>query len=244
MMKTKLTLFASVLATVLFGVGCASTEPAFVSDGLVAHYPFNGNAKDAGGNGNDGKSTMAKFSIDRHGNPSGSLVCDGAKGKVTVDGNRQIQDLAKKDSTISLWVKLESQQPVSAILWKREDYNLYAAKNGNLKVERFSHVETKGGFHRITTTEGLVVNRWTHVCCVWDESGIKLYLDSGQLKFEKEERSHLPFSLGAHRLLSFGISNNNSQAMYGSIDDVRIYNRALSAEEVKALYDLENPKGK
>ena len=30
----------------------------------------------------------------------------------------------------------------------------------------------------------------------------------------------------------------------GSLDDVRIYNRALSAEEVKALYDLEKPKGK
>ena len=30
----------------------------------------------------------------------------------------------------------------------------------------------------------------------------------------------------------------------GSIDDVRIYNRALSAEEVKALYDLEKPKSK
>jgi hypothetical protein len=32
--------------------------------------------------------------------------------------------------------------------------------------------------------------------------------------------------------------------MNGSIDDVRIYNRALSAEEVKALYDLEKPKSK
>ena len=30
----------------------------------------------------------------------------------------------------------------------------------------------------------------------------------------------------------------------GSIDDIRIYNRALSADEVKALYDLEKPKGK
>jgi hypothetical protein len=34
------------------------------------------------------------------------------------------------------------------------------------------------------------------------------------------------------------------QQFSGSIDDVRIYNRALSAEEVKALYDLEKPKGK
>jgi hypothetical protein len=34
------------------------------------------------------------------------------------------------------------------------------------------------------------------------------------------------------------------QFFKGSIDDVRIYNRGLSAEEVKALYDLEKPKAK
>ena len=45
-MKTKLTLFITALAAALFGMGCASTKPAFVSDGLVAYYPFNGNAKD------------------------------------------------------------------------------------------------------------------------------------------------------------------------------------------------------
>ena len=37
---------------------------------------------------------------------------------------------------------------------------------------------------------------------------------------------------------------DSKQALKGSIDDVRIYNRALSAEEVKALYDLEKPKAK
>ena len=41
-------------------------------------------------------------------------------------------------------------------------------------------------------------------------------------------------------------SSNGSYYFFegGSIDDVRIYNRALSAEEVKALYDLEKPKSK
>ena len=37
---------APALAAALFVGGCASTEPAFVSDGLVAYYPFNGNAND------------------------------------------------------------------------------------------------------------------------------------------------------------------------------------------------------
>ena len=54
MMKTKLTLFVAVLAAALFGVGCASLETTQtkLKKGLVAYYPFNGNAKDESGNGN------------------------------------------------------------------------------------------------------------------------------------------------------------------------------------------------
>ena len=47
MMKTKLTLFVAVLAAALFGMGCASSS---LNNGLVAYYPFNGNANDESGN--------------------------------------------------------------------------------------------------------------------------------------------------------------------------------------------------
>ena len=67
MIKTKLTLFVTVLAVALFGMGCASTsgsnEPAVkrkstddpLKKGLMAYYPFNGNAEDESGNGNHGE---------------------------------------------------------------------------------------------------------------------------------------------------------------------------------------------
>ena len=66
-MKTKLTLFVAVIAVALFGTGCASTEPAFVSDGLVAYYPFNGNAKDESGIGKEGSVKGAVLTTDRNG---------------------------------------------------------------------------------------------------------------------------------------------------------------------------------
>ena len=43
---------------------------------------------------------------------------------------------------------------------------------------------------------------------------------------------------------SIGHGTGNRRYFRGALDDVRIYNRALSAEEVKALYDLEKPKAK
>jgi hypothetical protein len=62
-MKTKLTLFVSVLTAALFGVGCASSP---LNKGLVAYYPFNGNAKDESVNRNDGDVFGVKVAKDRH----------------------------------------------------------------------------------------------------------------------------------------------------------------------------------
>jgi|TARA_B100000959_G_scaffold210477_1_gene221090 hypothetical protein len=45
-------------------------------------------------------------------------------------------------------------------------------------------------------------------------------------------------------MVNIRIGNEHDGSFKGSIDDVRIYNRALSGKEVKALYDLEKPKGK
>ena len=53
-------------------MGCASPEPAFISDGLMAYYPFNGNAKDESGNGTECVDTVTVDSV-----PPGAilLVC-------------------------------------------------------------------------------------------------------------------------------------------------------------------------
>ena len=88
-MKTKLTLFVTVLAAALFLGGCESTngtnEPADeekptvdpLKNGLVAYYPFNGNAKDESGNGHDGDVKGATLSADRHGVTSSAYSFDG-----------------------------------------------------------------------------------------------------------------------------------------------------------------------
>ena len=76
MMKTKLTLFVTVLAVALFGMGCASSS---LNKGLVAYYPFNGNAKDESGNGNDGEVNGATLGADRNGISGGGRIALMAK---------------------------------------------------------------------------------------------------------------------------------------------------------------------
>ena len=45
---------SNILLAVILGVGLIGNAVAVLNDGLVAHYPFNGNANDESGNGNDG----------------------------------------------------------------------------------------------------------------------------------------------------------------------------------------------
>ena len=75
----------------------------------------------------------------------------------------------------------------------------------------------------------------------YDGLNRNLYVD-GNLVDSKSEKVNIlnerPFGM------AIGCSIEDGQTAYWRIDDVRIYNRAISAEEVKALYDLEKPKGK
>jgi hypothetical protein len=128
-MKTKITLFATVLAAALFLGGCTSTEPAFVSDGLVAYYPFNGNARDASGNGNDGsgEETIA-LGTDRFGSKDKSYNFNG--GYIFVDNHPSLQ--MSDQLTISAWVKNPEgwNQPVLGKWYqdrKSWSYTLYAS---------------------------------------------------------------------------------------------------------------------
>ena len=79
MMKTKLTLFVAVLAVALFGMGCGSfqTTETKLKQGLVAYYPFDENAKDESGKGNDGDVKGATLAEDRHGKADSAYSFDG-----------------------------------------------------------------------------------------------------------------------------------------------------------------------
>ena len=85
---------------------------------------------------------------------------------------------------------------------------------------------------------------WQHITYTHDVYGGTIYVD-GELK----DHSILPIRLSETKIpIIIDADNLRSEQMIrfftGQIDDVRIYNRALSAEEVKALYDFEKPKSK
>jgi len=238
-MKTKLTLFVAVLAAALFVGGCASadrTNKAEVNSkltgdplrkGLVAYYPFNGNAKDASGNGNDGEVKGATLKVDRHGNIDSAYGFEGAS-EIKAAKPKELTHI----NTISCWVK------IAAI--PKYQYVVDFGENSNwIEVIHGSYIRVAGKDRRYFDSKKPVQEMiWHHIVLALNGSHIKLFING------KEDGSITGDSKVAGPFLSIGMPHDHRRGFHGSIDDIRIYNRALSADEVKALYDLEKPKTK
>ena len=244
-MKTNLTLFVAVLAVALFGMGCASTEPVFVKDGLVAYYPFNGNAKDESGNENGGKSAMAKFSIDRHGVKGNALSIGETNKDATVNLGSMLS--GRNTCTISMWYtsdNLNNQVLFRHGEWGKDDMGNFQvlANAWHVRWDFFWGGRTMIRCEDIPDHRENHVGVWRHIVMVIEvevPDTYALYID-GKLNITKSSGNKRVRVMEGNTV----INNNFKGEPYqfkGSIDDIRLYNRALSAEEVKALYDFEKP---
>jgi len=246
-MKTKLTLFVAVLTVALFGMGCSSLDK-----GLVAYYPFNGNAKDESGNGNDGEVKGASLTVDRNGDRESAYSYPN-NGSIVIKDH---ESLRPGEITLSAWVKPDSSRG-GAILWKQtwpgnlhEQYwfalNARIVRHGagegpifgpstiDFAIKRNSGGRRGDSWWRPIVDANVPINDWSHIVGSWDGVEQKVYLNGklvgGAADTPDGDMDDVPGG-------NLTITDTTS-------DDVRIYNRALSADEVKALYDLEKPKAK
>jgi hypothetical protein len=254
-MKTKPTLFVSVLATALFLGGCASPpktspplikiEPAFVKEGLVAYYPFNGDAADASGNGNDGNVEGPTLATDRNGADGRAYNFDGDDDYIDIGD--QLPDA--KAVTVSAWIYKRDDKPAfvfsDSTSANGNDFMLAVSKNGiGIRADKsggslLSGAIPHNGYKDVG--EALTEDRWLMLTWAMSPDKSNLYID-GKLVVTVDAAGS---NIGHHGgRIGADAHFPTAYVFHGSIDDVRIYNRALSAEEVKALYDLEKPKGK
>jgi hypothetical protein len=256
-MKTKLTLFVTVLAAALFGMGCAAIETSSdpLKNGLAAYYPFNGNSLDESGNGHHGGVDGASLVDDRHGNPKSAY--DFSKDVISIP-TVQLYDFSS-GHTMSVWARVPDieRHPVRT----SPDRVIYFV-NRSLGLWIHRRPKNATGSEGISTANRLVItlksgqkserdasvnntkfkpSEWFFMTSTFDNKVMRLYVN-GSLAgesvikdFKKAEFLSTTPHIG---------SAAEYRPTYASLDDIRIYNRALSAEEVKALYDLEKPKGK
>jgi hypothetical protein len=77
------------------------------------------------------------------------------------------------------------------------------------------------------------IAEWHNIVAVWDGTVGKIYLD-GRLEASASMASSIPAS---DRSVLVGKADNDTVYLKGTIDDIRIYNRVLSEEEIRSLYN-------
>jgi len=231
-----------ILATV-FTFTATGTVSADLSNGLVAQYSFDGDAKDVTGNGYDGTVYGASLTTDRFGNANSAYSFDGIDDYITL--NNPSDFMFSGSFSVSLWTVVASNTSYDPFIWLggssigTPDFTLSKSRsgyvNGRLYAQAIMGSSPPAPWVTSTATGDEVLNRWIHLVGIVDQS-------ANSLSFYVDDVFQGTTSLGSFDLSSVVNAGANIgrdtwgwDHHYGLIDDVRIYNRALTASEVHEL---------
>lgn len=199
--------------------------------GLIAYYPFSGNANDESGNGNGLIVNGAALIANRFGVEKSAYSLDGDDWFVSGMMSFGTQ------YTVALWYKRGTNNTVNGCLFHhgRASKCFYEPTiwvgNSNTISPKVSGCGNSGMFATITTDP----NKWEFLVVVVSGSSQRIFLNGKQMAFGKK-----PSRNGSGRIF-LGTSSedgNNPHHSFskGYIDDISIYNRQLTEKEINYLY--------
>ncbi len=230
-----------------FTVGTTVSKPSgsSLTNGLVGHWTFDGknmvnNVADSSGQGNNGslKNVVATSSIVVAGKLGQALSFDGTNDHVDV-GSTATLDFPDVSFSYSFWVFTNTVQARNVISNRATDssaskgYSVYFS-NGAASA-RLEMRFIDGTDHAYAIIGAMKYNQWHHVAVVWDRESatVTAYTDGVQ--------TLVPTSIvgigSIPKSSTFKIAYGEKGYFKGAVDDVRIYNRVISATEIKQLYN-------
>ena len=212
-------------------------------NGLIAYYPFNGNANDESGNGNHGTISGGIISTkDRFGRPNCAYSFDGLAAVISVDQSRELLNLGQNQYTICGWFnssdtskQLQSifnSVPHTGICVNFNHVNsspnrlTYFIGNGEPGSWTWSHEGNKSDYRN---------NQWHFFLLVKNATNYKFYVD-GILDYQAIIPQSLSYNLKVGCYIRSIDPSSGGEFFRGSLDDFRIYNHALTDNEVQALF--------
>jgi hypothetical protein len=191
---------------------------------------FGTTAIDSSGRGNNG--TLSNGPVWVAGRIGGALDFDGTNDYVDC-GNAAIFNITGQ-ITLSLWVNTDTVAAGTHRSYLLKGDTSYALKQGSPgNIEFFVYI---GGWQAVTFPVDTSFNGvWHHLAGTYDGSQIKLYVD-GVLRDTKPYKGAIATNAA---IVSIGSDSGTRRYCDGRIDDVRIYNRALSMADIMKLANPE-----
>lgn len=228
-------------------------------DNLLLHMPFNGNAIDETGNGNNGTVNGPNLTMDRYGNANSAYAFDGVDDRIDILNSNLAPD---NSVTVNYWVAPGNNwdnQSDHQVMFQSDitgdvnghfilginRSNCYSDPNTNDGKINFelqgdfvnnnSTVCNAFGLTRVgTTTNTWIANTWYMITAIVIEGEIKIYVN-GQFEDSHPCTSSL-FVNGLGITLGLYDPPQDTSAFNGVLDDIRIYSRVLTDQEIGSLF--------
>lgn len=211
---------------------------ALTFPGAVLCYPFDGNADDISENHNDGQVHGAILTEDRFGMSDSAYYFDGVDDYISFDASKM--PLGASPRTITAWIKADGFPPdlvethgsrATVIGWGISNWD---------QLSEMQIVSTRLCFHYYGNDnfsgELLAADEWYQLSIVYTHETVSLYINGVE---ERQEASVINTPIGTGRIGAYPdpeTEGYDSSYFHGTIDDVCVYDRALTEEQINVLY--------
>ena len=238
----------------------AQVSDSFSTQSLVASYPFNGNANDVSGNGNNGTVMGATLTTDRFGNANSAYLFNGTSNWIEVANSASLQ--LGNTFTISAWVNhngfYNGNYQGNFYVSKGNDDNVttgeFALASGETdgnpnpdptgyKIFYFNNTLAPSTYAQVLSDSPAVkLNRWYNVVITANINTLKLYVN-GKLMATNTNAGAINANNADNLFMGRQNKVGNEYWLNGVLDDVNIYNSELPATAIFDAYvnDLKKP---
>lgn len=214
-----------------------ATAQVNLDSGLLAYYPFNTNALDESGNGHDGTINGATLTEDRFGTANAAFMFDGINDHIVLDQHQA----TLTNVTVCAWVN------ISRLNNKSDDYaqifrQPYLAVNRSTKkaaVYAYGVNDVASDSYYQSNNQ-VPLEEWVFLVSTYEQltGQYKIYINGVADVIVSNK-----FGNPTLRINQIGGEPGQAQGRYfaGAIDDIRVYDRVITEDEIAALNTRPNP---
>ncbi|MEZ4884168.1 MAG: LamG domain-containing protein [Chitinophagales bacterium] len=215
--------------------------------GLVARFLMNADARDVAGNNNHGDIIgKVEPTEDRFGNECGAMYFDGSTGFISVPDSKSLSS-PRDEITISAWVKINDGAAFADLKWMticcKSDLPEETDNSPQYRLQSTIVTVSVNTDFTEELKQPFEFDTWYFYASTYDGHSVKAFLNGIKVMdmpyYTEFEPNSLPLEIGRD-------VPGVMEYFHGSMDDLRIYNRALSNQEIQSLFwdqsDRDTPK--